>query len=383
MKNLILFASLLVLCHCGEIPFTDEDTQTPTTKPKVIKEIQGPDSLQTETVPPLPQDTTDVSIENTETIDEQTAEETQVTEALPPETPPFSEEEITLISEDLELTEDTVIKNRKVILDMAQIKTHEHSLFIIAEEFYSNHSVIQNFPEGRKARKKEHGKTGGSIQIEAEKAIGELQLVLSGEKGGRVPRNKISKSERKRLKGRDGRNGRDAVYERVCRTVHIPLNLTGGIGLFRNSFPIRRCWERCDSSPRKGKNGKRGKRGIPGFEGKNGGDSGSFHLKAFELSDFHLVNIQKIPGLGSKGGKGSRGGYGGDRGKNGRDRKGLCNRRLSRPESGDKGRRGKRGKNGRDGNERTVCLEKLVKNEGPETIQVSLETTEKENVICY
>jgi len=64
---------------------------------------------------------------------------------LSPEEPPFTEEEITLISEELELTEDTVIKNRKVVLDMAQIKTHEHSLFIIAEKFHSNHSVLYVF----------------------------------------------------------------------------------------------------------------------------------------------------------------------------------------------------------------------------------------------
>ena len=383
MKILILYASLLVLCHCGEIPFTDEDT--PTIKPKITGEETEPDSLQTETVPSLPESNPDVPI-ITENKEEQTAEEI-LQEETPPEEPPFSEEEITLISEDLELTEDTVIKNRKVILDMAQIKTHEHSLFIIAEEFHSNHSVIQNFPEGRKAKKKEHGKNGGNILIEAEKAIGELQLVLNGEKGGRVPRrSKISKDERKRLKGKNGRNGRDAVYKRVCRTVHVPLSLNPiGIPVFPRSVPIRNCWDECDRSPKREKNGKRGKRGIPGFDGKNGGDSGSFHLKAFELSDFHLVNIQKIPGEASKGSKGSHGGYGGDRGRNGRDRKGLCNRRLSRPKSGDEGRRGRKGKNGRDGNEGAVCLEKLVKTEGPETTQVSLETpvAEKENVICY
>ena len=307
MKILILFASLFVLCHCGEIPFTDEDT--PTT-PKVTEEKVMPDNLQPETKPPLLESNPDIPI-ITENKEEQTVEE------LPPEEPPFLEEEITLISENLELKEDTVIKNRKIILDMAQIKTHEHSLFIIAEEFHSNHSVIQNFPEGKKAKKKEHGKNGGSIQIEAEKAIGELQLVLNGEKGGRVPRrSKISKAERKRLKGQDGRDGRDAVYERVCRTVHIPLGLSSiGIPVFPRSVPVRNCWDECDRSPKRGKNGKRGKRGIPGFDGKNGGDSGSFHLKAFELSDFHLVNIQKIPGEVSKGGKGSRGGYGGDRGR--------------------------------------------------------------------
>ena len=127
MKILILFTSLLLLCHCGEIPFTDEDT--PTTKPEVTEETAEPDSLQpdhlqTETAPPLMESNPAIPLntENKET-------ETQATEELPPEEPPFTAEEITLISEDLELTEDTVIKNRKVVLDMVSVKTFEHDLF--------------------------------------------------------------------------------------------------------------------------------------------------------------------------------------------------------------------------------------------------------------
>ena len=155
--------------------------------------------------------------------------------------------------------------------------------------------------------------------------------------------------------------------------------------------------------PEEEKNGKRGKREVPGFEGKNGGDTGSFLLKAFEISDFHLVNIQKIPGVGSKGGKGSKGGYGGDRGRNGRDGKNLCDRRLSRPKKGDEGRRGRSGRDGRDGKEGTVCLEKLIPKETAE-IKINSENQEvkivceekgagqscrevlvekKESVICY
>ena len=64
------------MCHCGEIPFTNEDT--PTIKPKITGEETEPDSLQTETASPLPQDTTDVSIENIENTpppEEQTSEE--------------------------------------------------------------------------------------------------------------------------------------------------------------------------------------------------------------------------------------------------------------------------------------------------------------------
>ena len=78
------------------------------------------------------------------------------------------EEEITFISEDMNLKKDTVIQNRKVVLDMITIKTFEHNFFILAEEFISNHSVIQNF-------------SCGNIQVEAGIAKGELRLILNGE----------------------------------------------------------------------------------------------------------------------------------------------------------------------------------------------------------
>jgi len=105
MKNLIFFASILLLCHCREIPFTDEDTQAPPAKPKVkvTEETVEPDNLQTETEPPMLKSNSDISIitENTE----KKKEELPATEELPPEEPPFTAGEITLISEDLELTE--------------------------------------------------------------------------------------------------------------------------------------------------------------------------------------------------------------------------------------------------------------------------------------
>jgi len=94
MKILILFAGILLLCHCGEIPFTDEDTQAPPAKPKVTEETKEPDSLQTVTEPPMLKSNSDISIitENPE----KKKEELQATEELPPEEPPFTAEEITL-----------------------------------------------------------------------------------------------------------------------------------------------------------------------------------------------------------------------------------------------------------------------------------------------
>ena len=394
MKSLILFFGFL-LCGCGELPFTNEDTPTST-----IQKAQTEVTADTDNIPPEPPLSEEIA-------DIPEPQEEVVAEEAPPEEPPFLEEEITVISEDLELKEDTVIKNRKVVLDMVAIKTQKHNLFIIAEEFLSNHSVIRNFTEDEKAKKWNHGRNGGNILIEAEKAIGELQLVMNGEKAGHVPRRAtISKSEKKRLKGRDGRNGQDAVYKRVCHTIRLPLSLHSiGIPLFP-SAPIRNCWYECASPPTEGEDGGRGRRGVRGPDGKNGGGSGSFHLKAFEFSDFHLVNIQNTPGIASKGGKGSIGGYGGKRGRNGNDRRRLCDTKLSRTEKGDKGRRGHYGNDGIDGRKGEVCLEKLISpeekrqkelEESPPQQEIKVVCNEtndghscrevleekKENIICY
>ena len=291
------------------------------------------------------------------------------------------EEETTIISGDLKLKEDLVIQDRKVILNMARIKTLEHDLFILAEEFVSIHSVIQNFPEGKKGKRKKDGKDGGNILIETKTAEGELQLILNGQSGGRVSgRRSLSKEERKRLKGQKGLNGYNAVYQTFCRDIklNVPIFVPFPLGSF--SIPVdRECWEECAAFPTPGDDGGKGLSGLPGWNGRNGGDSGSFHLKALDISEFHLTDIQNNPGLGSKGGKGSKGGSGGRRGWNGADEKDLCNDDLSRPRKGRRGAEGLRGKDGKSGEKGTVCLEQIIQDEeSPDS-----NNKEQGRTICY
>ena len=355
MRFLIFLFFTFLIFSCDELSFTDTKTQ----RTSLI------DTNKTE-------EKTETTLDNSNEVEVSPAETEQQTpeNETPDEIP---EEETIFISENMELTKDTVIQNRKVVLDMTTIKTFEHNLVIIAEEFISNHSVIQNFPEGEKAKRSHHGRNGGNIQIEAETAKGELQLISNGEKAGSIsPFRHLSKSEREELKGHDGENGYNAVYRPACQTYHIPIIW----------MPIAQdCWDVCSAFPTAGDPGGDGRPGLPGFTGKNGGGSGSFHLKAFELSDFHLTDIKNIPGEGSKGSKGSPGGAGGRGGKNGRDDKDLCNDDLpSRRQNGKRGTRGAWGKKGQTGKKGTICLEKLLK-EKP----VSLETGDpkKESVICY
>ena len=323
---------------CEDLSFNDEDFFSPEAEPIQETPIPKTENKETPSV-----------AENSEQI---------------------SEEETTILLEDLELSENLVIQNRKVVLNMVTIQTLQYDLTIISEEFISNHSFIQSFPEGQTAKDKIDGRNGGQVLIKAKAAKGSLGLTLSGENGGYVHKRPISRRERGKLSGRNGGNGYDAIYDTWCRDFYIPL----GLGLLPGKIVIDKdCWQECRVNPTRGGNGEDGRQGYPGYDGKRGGDSGSFYLQAFNLSDFHLTDVQKTIGLGSRGGKGSAGGYGGERGKNGRDREDLCSDNLSRPKRGSKGYRGRRGKNGINGKIRKVCLENL--NQAQANIQTaSLET---------
>ena len=356
MKLLIfLIFSLFILFGCEELPFTDEDIQDripelettePETKeeqeeeknhfqgeieaspPKNQKEIsinieerEITAETKRETLKaPLPEgieesleggvkvSITDNSLEdNEEVIDSRSKEkvtewkisrketERQIPEPEPEsieeeEIEPLSPDEITIVSGILELEKDTVIQNRRVVLNMVTIKTFEHDLTIRTEEFESNHSVIQSFPEKAKAKKRKPGKDGGDILIEAGIAKGKLQLVLNGEDAGRGRGwKRISSKDRDRLRGREGKDGKDAVYRTFCKDLSIFVITVD-----------RHCWDECVSPPTRGEDGGDGKQGFPGHNGKKGGDSGSFHLKAFELSEFQLTSVKKIQELALK-----------------------------------------------------------------------------------
>ena len=226
--------------------------------------------------------------------------------------------------------------------------------------------------KGKPAQKKEIGRSGGYVLIKARTAKGGLFLTLSGENGGSVHKRKITRRERVKLSGHNGKNGYNAVYDTWCRDFYIPL----GLGFFGKIVLDRNCWNECRVHPTRGQNGGNGRQGYPGYDGRKGGNSGSFYLQAFDLSDFHLTDVQKTPGLGSPGGKGSFGGYGGKRGKNGRDTENLCSSHLPRPKKGRTGNRGKYGKNGENGREGEVCLES-PKNQNQQTKENT--QTEKES----
>ena len=384
MKILKLLSSLLVfaaLIACEDLPFTDEDIS-----PKTREES----SIKTGGLSPA----NEQAANDTQAAGNETAlAETPDNETEEEKEKEIPEEEITTISEDMELTEDTVIQNTRVVLDMASIKTGEHDLVIIADEFISNHSVIQNFPLEQKAEKETPGRNGGNILIEAKTASGTLQLILNGEDAGPVPKKRnISREERIKLSGRSGRDGKDAAYRKDCEQArailpfHRRLTSPAAIQMeiIRRSIAFEgSCPEECAVPPTEGQASSNGRQGLPGFDGLKGGNSGSFHLKAIHLSDFQLTKIQNIPGLGSKGGRGSAGGYPGEPGKNGRDPEELCGHKYNFPRlarRGEKGNRGPKGKDGENGEQGTVCLESPIQTQDE---NLAGNEQNKGNVICY
>ena len=239
--NCLIFG-LFILFGCEDLPFTDEDIQNiapelETTETETEEEqnnFQGEDEIpplknqkeisinieereitaateREKLKAPLPEgieesleggvkvSITDNSLEdNREAVDSGNKEKVtewkisrKETEKQIPETEPIEEkeplspDEITIVSGVLELEKNTVIQNRRVVLNMVTVKIFEHDLTIRAEEFVSNHSVIQNFPEKAKAKKRKPGRDGGDILIETGIAQGKLQLVLNGEDAGR------------------------------------------------------------------------------------------------------------------------------------------------------------------------------------------------------
>ena len=240
---------LLMCIGCNNLPFPNQDNQS-----SQIKTEEKKTELTNEfyTVYKSPSES-----ENSSSSDRK---------KIIPEKARYIVEETTVVTEDMDLKATTVIQSKKVILE-ATVKTFQYDLIITADEFISNNAVIQNFPEGQKAKQNTHGKNGGHILIDTKKAKGNLQLILNGEHGGPAPERRLSKTELSKFKGGDGGNGTDAVYQTVCQNNHpkkwekaaYTIVKQNGIFGIHTAFIIQRmrddrpCLDVCLTPPKKGK----------------------------------------------------------------------------------------------------------------------------------
>ncbi|MGZ3747122.1 MAG: hypothetical protein ACXWRE_07135 [Pseudobdellovibrionaceae bacterium] len=181
--------------------------------------------------------------------------------------------------------------DRLVLGPKAQFITQGLNVRIEVKELIAKDSIIRTFKSDQIAEPGANGRDGGHLELIAEKATGNLTLLMQGERGGGgaegAPPNES-------LRGATGAKGLDAIfsYERGLRL--------------------------CVRKARDGAQGGQGLQGFVGGPGGRGGDTGSALVKITEADNF-TVKIQKTPGGGGAGGQGGAGGPGGQGGEPGNE----------------------------------------------------------------
>lgn len=223
----------------------------------------------------------------------------------------------------------------------ARLVTEGTPFKILTQEVHSEGGRIETFEKGTTAQKGFPGRDGGSIEIQAERAIGNLTVEMRGENGGDGLDRKTTNIH---LKGQKGDKGADAKIEQVG-------------SYWDGTFQI--ATYRCVSQPQPGQNGHPGLDGEKGGHGYQGGSTGRLVLKIIDKSDFN-INAVPDPGLYGRGGKGGRGGQGGDPGEPGSipamlpgTLSGCIPSRAGAP--GENGKDGPPGDNGRSGVTESAC----------------------------
>ena len=190
---------------------------------------------------------------------------------------------------------------------------------IHAQNFTTWGGTISSFPEGQQSLYGV-GRSGGHLMIWAQKAEGNLKVIMRGEKGkqgdpGDAPNEK--------LKGLPGKNGVDG----------------------RNNGPNEAGWSFDPPTP--GFQGQVGKKGFPGKQGYAGGNSGTFEFTAIQDQKLYL-SFEVYAGVGGLGGRGGDGGAGGDGGRGGAGAKSGA--------QGPQGPNGDMGVSGISGLVETACV---------------------------
>jgi hypothetical protein len=177
------------------------------------------------------------------------------------------------------------------------------------------------------------GRSGGSLEIQADYAEGNLNVFLRGENGGS---GAMGASPDLRLRGAKGDKGLDAILVPRGDIYH------------------------CSRLPANGSRGAKGSRGYRGLDGLPGGSTGKLTLN-IKYKDKMNLHIHKVPGLGGVGGMGGDGGEGGDGGDPGSSTLSTgefvpidCSRAMKGPQ-GEKGEVGPQGNTGPIGRADSIC----------------------------
>ena len=230
-----------------------------------------------------------------------------------------------------------IIGYRRLFLEKSNwLSTLGRQFSIDVEEIHSNGGEIQTFPEEKSGDLGQNGRAGGILSIRVKRVVGNLRIVLRGEKGGQGLKGPQGS------KGATGAQGRETHEREVMTYFCYPqlkywLDREGQAHLHRH--------------PGRGGRGATGSQGFQGYEGKPGGSTGDLDLRVSEL-DPSQIQILLQPGAGGLGGEGGDGGPGGDPGPGGsvpgdRACKECCPSIPGDP--GDHGPQGPRGPEGQGG----------------------------------
>ena len=166
----------------------------------------------------------------------------------------------------------------------------QHNVSIEVKEIISENATIRNFPADAEASLGSPGASGGTITIKSSKLTGNLQIKLSGERGGKGFQGP------KGDQGPQGPRGPTMTAQQLAGWSHSEI-----------AFWLARNPNYLSLHPSKGGRGGNGAVGKPGYPGLTGGSAGSLivDLPRVERSQFQ---IEQTPGAGGQGGDGGDGG---------------------------------------------------------------------------
>jgi hypothetical protein len=153
--------------------------------------------------------------------------------------------------------------------------TNGFNLRLHVSHLKSDFGSVVTFPKGQKAPVAQVGRSGGSIVLDIEQAMGSLNVEMRGEDGG------------------DGKPGPDPDASMAGKDAYLRRNDNGSKWNFGYLVPATE-----------------GLRGFAGFNGRDGGSTGTLELHIRSYQEFKFFPVRE-PGAGGQGGPGGPGGQGG------------------------------------------------------------------------
>lgn len=209
--------------------------------------------------------------------------------------------------------------------------------------YVAEQASIISFSEAEASQEPEqgqNGRSGGVLELIADKADGKLSVFMRGTKGGKgleaIDQNEI---------GTTGTQGAAGTTEKKCK---VDSKAGGNEDI---------CTDVCATHPANGSVGGKGPKGIKGGVGMRGGSSGLAKIIVTQPIRYFTADVFTFAGEGGPGGDGGKGGRGGHGGAPGNKPK-VCQDAATGPQGpeGDRGDQGTAGDAGQKESELHLSL---------------------------